>query len=235
MKVNDALKTLENYVGLKLGSGQCYAVPALITNLTGQSSLGGGIDIPKPSRVGGGMSAKDIWRDYSFKNAKIFIPNQYSDLKPGQIICIKAGANLYDNVYTDGVHGHVFVVKELKHGLIYMYEQNWLDIYGRLNETVRITVYADVPQFYSNISGLVELNDMTTYNVNVNILNVRNKPSLNSSKMAFYTRDKKVNIDYTTFDKHANILWGHYTSFTGQDRYIAIRDYNLDYEYMSEV
>ncbi len=59
------------------------------------------------------------------------------------------------------------------------------------------------------------------YRVNVDALNVRSAPTVNSSIWAVYARDEIVNLDdwYTFADGY---VWGRYTSYAGLTCYIAV-------------
>lgn len=70
----------------------------------------------------------------------------------------------------------------------------------------------------------VVTNDVSggTYTCVVDLLNVRNAPTLNSSSVATYSRGQTVNLDNwsTSADGY---IWGRYTSYSGATRYVAVR------------
>lgn len=60
-----------------------------------------------------------------------------------------------------------------------------------------------------------------SYTVNVDVLNVRDAPSVSGNVVAEYYRGETVNLDswYTVVDGY---VWGRYTSYSGNIRYIAV-------------
>lgn len=61
-----------------------------------------------------------------------------------------------------------------------------------------------------------------TYTCVVDTLNIRNAPSLNSSSVGTYTKGKTVNLDNWS-TKADGYIWGRYTAYSGETRYIAVR------------
>ena len=99
-KTEQALATIKSKLGVRLGSGQCYAVSAFYSQFLGGCNLGGGINNPNPDGNGRqeagsdtrrGMSASNIGGDYNWsaKGWSVKFDPSMLDLKAGCIVNYK--------------------------------------------------------------------------------------------------------------------------------------------------
>ncbi|MGV3027870.1 phage tail protein [Streptococcus hyovaginalis] len=123
-KVEEALNKLGALKGRRVGSGQCYAIPAYYANVLGGPGLGGGVTSIRGLRTGG-MRASHIGTDYHWANYgwKSFAPGNVNDLKAGAIANIKPNASVPG--LTTGYYGHTVVIKTLSGDKVTVYEQNY--------------------------------------------------------------------------------------------------------------
>lgn len=92
-----ALNEIKSRVGTSVGSGQCYGLVALYSQLLGGCNIGGGINTPNPDGNGRqasgsdtqrGMSASNIGGDYNWEAVgwKVRFDPSFSDLRVGCIV-----------------------------------------------------------------------------------------------------------------------------------------------------
>lgn len=123
-KVEAALKKLGALKGRRVGSGQCYAIPAYYANVLAGPGLGGGVTSIRGLRTGG-MRASHIGTDYHWANYgwKSFAPGSVNDLKTGAIANIKPNTSVPGLI--TGYYGHTVVIKSVSGGKVTVYEQNF--------------------------------------------------------------------------------------------------------------
>lgn len=122
-QTKDALNALTGLKGRLVGSGQCYAIPAWLSNRLGGAGLGGGVTGIR-GLIRGGMAAAYIGTDYNWGQYgwKAFTPKSTSDFHAGVIINVKPFAG--GPVYT-GAYGHTVVVKSISGDTLIVLEQNF--------------------------------------------------------------------------------------------------------------
>lgn len=115
VQTQSALAQLEARRGQTVGSGECYAIPALYSSLLGGPGLGGGVT-GITDLIGDGMSAKNIgtaydWGKYGWAVKQ---PTSPADLKVGAIL----------NHNSDNPYGHTLVIKAIEGDTVVTLEQN---------------------------------------------------------------------------------------------------------------
>lgn len=123
-----ALNEIKSRVGTSIGSGQCYGLVALYSQLLGGCNIGGGINTPNPDGNGRqasgsdtqrGMSASNIGGDYNWDAVgwKVRFDPSFSDLRVGCIVNYKPTSS--------NIWGHTAVISAV-HGSSYdVIEQNY--------------------------------------------------------------------------------------------------------------
>ena len=123
-----ALNEIKSRVGTSVGSGQCYGLVALYSQLLGGCNIGGGINTPNPDGNGRqasgsdtqrGMSASNIGGDYNWDAVgwKVRFDTSFSDLRVGCIVNYKPTSS--------NIWGHTAVISAV-HGSSYdVIEQNY--------------------------------------------------------------------------------------------------------------
>lgn len=123
-----ALNEIKSRVGTSVGSGQCYGLVALYSQLLGGCNIGGGINTPNPDGNGRqasgsdtqrGMSASNIGGDYNWDAVgwKVRFDPSFSDLRVGCIVNYKPTSS--------NIWGHTAVISTV-HGSSYdVIEQNY--------------------------------------------------------------------------------------------------------------
>lgn len=123
-----ALNEIKSRVGTSVGSGQCYGLVALYSQLLGGCNIGGGINTPNPDGNGRqasgsdtqrGMSASNIGGDYNWDAIgwKVRFDPSFSDLRVGCIVNYKPTSS--------NIWGHTAVISAV-HGSSYdVIEQNY--------------------------------------------------------------------------------------------------------------
>ena len=123
-----ALNEIKSRVGTSVGSGQCYGLVALYSQLLGGCNIGGGINTPNPDGNGRqasgsdtqrGMSASNIGGDYNWDAVgwKVRFDPSFSDLRVGCIVNYKPTSS--------NIWGHTAVISAV-HGSSYdVIEQNY--------------------------------------------------------------------------------------------------------------
>lgn len=123
-----ALNEIKSRVGTSVGSGQCYGLVALYSQLLGGCNIGGGINTPNPDGNGRqasgsdtqrGMSASNIGGDYNWDAVgwKVRFDPSFSDLRVGCIVNYKPTSS--------NIWGHTGVISAV-HGSSYdVIEQNY--------------------------------------------------------------------------------------------------------------
>lgn len=123
-----ALNEIKSRVGTSVGSGQCYGLVALYSQLLGGCNIGGGINTPNPDGNGRqasgsdtqrGMSASNIGGDYNWEAVgwKVRFDPSFSDLRVGCIVNYKPTSS--------NIWGHTAVISAV-HGSSYdVIEQNY--------------------------------------------------------------------------------------------------------------
>lgn len=123
-----ALNEIKSRVGTSVGSGQCYGLVALYSQLLGGCNIGGGINTPNPDGNGRqasgsdtqrGMSASNIGGDYNWDAVgwKVRFNPSFSDLRVGCIVNYKPTSS--------NIWGHTAVISAV-HGSSYdVIEQNY--------------------------------------------------------------------------------------------------------------
>ena len=123
-----ALNEIKSRVGTSVGSGQCYGLVALYSQLLGGCNTGGGINTPNPDGNGRqasgsdtqrGMSASNIGGDYNWDAVgwKVRFDPSFSDLRVGCIVNYKPTSS--------NIWGHTAVISAV-HGSSYdVIEQNY--------------------------------------------------------------------------------------------------------------
>jgi hypothetical protein len=131
-KTLEALNVIKSKVGTSVGSGECYGLVALYSELLGGCNIGGGINTPNPNGSGRqangsdqrrGMSASNIGGDYAWASYgwQVLYDPSFSDLKTGVIINWKPTAS--------NIWGHTGVVSNVSSGSFDVIDQNY--DYGR--------------------------------------------------------------------------------------------------------
>ena len=123
-----ALNEIKSRVGTSVGSGQCYGLVALYSQLLGGCNIGGGINTPNPDGNGRqasgsdtqrGMSASNIGGDYNWDAVgwKVRFDPSFSDLRVGCIVNYTPSSG--------NIWGHTAVISAV-HGSSYdVIEQNY--------------------------------------------------------------------------------------------------------------
>uniref|UniRef100_UPI003F68DCB8 phage tail spike protein n=1 Tax=Streptococcus pluranimalium TaxID=82348 RepID=UPI003F68DCB8 len=124
-KTKSVLNELNGLKGRRIGSGQCYAIPAWYAMKLGGPWLGGGVTNGFRGLIKGGMAAGLIGDDYNWKQFgwQVVRPKKVSDIIPGAIANIKinhSGAQI-----VTGPWGHTVVVKAVSGNTVTVLEQNY--------------------------------------------------------------------------------------------------------------
>ena len=123
-----ALNLIKSKVGTTIGSGECYGLVALYSEMLGGCNLGGGINTPNPNGNGRqadgsdtqrGMSAANIGGDYGWASVgwRVLYDPSFSDLRGGVIVNFKPTSR---NIY-----GHTAVISRVGDGSFDVIEQNY--------------------------------------------------------------------------------------------------------------
>jgi tail protein len=123
-----ALNEIKSRVGTSVGSGQCYGLVALYSQLLGGCNIGGGINTPNPDGNGRqasgsdtqrGMSASNIGGDYNWDAVgwKVRFDPSFSDLRVGCIVNYKPTSN--------NIWGHTAVISAVNGSSYDVIEQNY--------------------------------------------------------------------------------------------------------------
>lgn len=123
-----ALNLIKSKVGTTIGSGECYGLVALYSEMLGGCNLGGGINTPNPNGNGRqadgsdtqrGMSAANIGGDYDWASVgwRVLYDPSFSDLRSGVIVNFKPTSR---NIY-----GHTAVISHVGDGSFDVIEQNY--------------------------------------------------------------------------------------------------------------
>lgn len=123
-----ALNAIKARVGTTIGSGECYGLVALYSEMLGGCNLGGGINTPNPNGNGRqdsgsdtkrGMSAANIGGDYDWASVgwQVRYDPSFSDLRAGVIVNFKSTSR---NIY-----GHTAVISRVGDGSFDVIEQNY--------------------------------------------------------------------------------------------------------------
>ena len=123
-----ALNEIKSRVGTSVGSGQCYGLVALYSQLLGGCNIGGGINTPNPDgngrQAGGsdtqrGMSASNIGGDYNWDAVgwKVRFDPSFSDLRVGCIVNYKPTSS--------NIWGHTAVISAVNGSSYDVIEQNY--------------------------------------------------------------------------------------------------------------
>lgn len=131
-KTLEALNVIKSKVGTSVGSGECYGLVALYSELLGGCNIGGGINTPNPNGSGRqasgsdqrrGMSASNIGGDYDWASYgwQVIYDPSFSDLKAGAMINWKPTAS--------NIWGHTGVISNVSSGSFDVIDQNY--DYGR--------------------------------------------------------------------------------------------------------
>ena len=123
-----ALNLIKSKVGTTIGSGECYGLVALYSEMLGGCNLGGGINTPNPNGNGRqadgsdtqrGMSAANIGGDYDWASVgwRVLYDPSFSDLRGGVIVNFKPTSR---NIY-----GHTAVISRVGDGSFDVIEQNY--------------------------------------------------------------------------------------------------------------
>ena len=130
-EATQTLKTLneiKSRVGTSVGSGQCYGLVALYSQLLGGCNIGGGINTPNPDGNGRqasgsdtqrGMSASNIGGDYNWDAVgwKVRFDPSFSDLRVGCIVNYKPTSS--------NIWGHTAVISAVNGSSYDVIEQNY--------------------------------------------------------------------------------------------------------------
>ena len=111
-----ALNAIKAKVGTTIGSGECYGLVALYSEMLGGCNLGGGINTPNPNGNGRqasgsdtqrGMSASNIGGDYDWASVgwKVLFDPSFSDLREGCIVNYKPTST--------NIWGHTAVINRI--------------------------------------------------------------------------------------------------------------------------
>ncbi|MFU2180700.1 N-acetylmuramoyl-L-alanine amidase [Streptococcus pluranimalium] len=122
-KTKAALDGLNALKGRRVGSGQCYAIPAWFSMKLGGPGLGGGVT-GISGLIRGGMAAAAIGTDYAWSKYgwKVINRPSASQLQAGQIYNIRANNG---NPPTTGIWGHTGVIKRVSGTTVTVLEQNF--------------------------------------------------------------------------------------------------------------
>lgn len=122
-KTKAALDGLSSLKGRRVGSGQCYALPAWFSMKLGGPGLGGGVT-GISGLIRGGMAAAAIGTDYNWGKYgwKVIGRPSASQLQAGQIYNIKANNG---NPPTTGIYGHTGIIKKVSGTTVTVLEQNF--------------------------------------------------------------------------------------------------------------
>lgn len=123
-----ALNEIKSRVGTSVGSGQCYGLVALYSQLLGGCNIGGGINTPNPDGNGRqasgsdtqrGMSASNIGGDYNWDVVgwKVRFDPSFSDLRVGCIVNYKPTSS--------NIWGHTAVISAVNGSSYDVIEQNY--------------------------------------------------------------------------------------------------------------
>lgn len=123
-----ALNEIKSRVGTSIGSGQCYGLVALYSQLLGGCNIGGGINTPNPDGNGRqasgsdtqrGMSASNIGGDYNWDAVgwKVRFDPSFSDLRVGCIVNYKPTSS--------NIWGHTAVISAVNGSSYDVIEQNY--------------------------------------------------------------------------------------------------------------
>lgn len=123
-----ALNEIKSRVGTSVGSGQCYGLVALYSQLLGGCNIGGGINTPNPDGNGRqasgsdtqrGMSASNIGGDYNWDAVgwKVRFDPSFSDLRVGSIVNYKPTSS--------NIWGHTAVISAVNGSSYDVIEQNY--------------------------------------------------------------------------------------------------------------
>lgn len=123
-----ALNEIKSRVGTSIGSGQCYGLVALYSQLLGGCNIGGGINTPNPDGNGRqasgsdtqrGMSASNIGGDYNWDTVgwKVRFDPSFSDLRVGCIVNYKPTSS--------NIWGHTAVISAVNGSSYDVIEQNY--------------------------------------------------------------------------------------------------------------
>lgn len=123
-----ALNEIKSRVGTSVGSGQCYGLVALYSQILGGCNIGGGINTPNPDGNGRqasgsdtqrGMSASNIGGDYNWDAVgwKVRFDPSFSDLRVGCIVNYKPTSS--------NIWGHTAVISAVNGSSYDVIEQNY--------------------------------------------------------------------------------------------------------------
>ena len=123
-----ALNAIKARVGTTIGSGECYGLVALYSEMLGGCNLGGGINTPNPNGNGRqasgsdmqrGMSASNIGGDYDWSSVgwKVLFDPSFSDLREGCIVNYKPTST--------NIWGHTAVISAVNGSSYDVIEQNY--------------------------------------------------------------------------------------------------------------
>ena len=123
-----ALNEIKSRVGTSIGSGQCYGLVALYSQLLGGCNIGGGINTPNPDGNGRqasgsdtqrGMSASNIGGDYNWDAVgwKVRFDPSFSDLRVSCIVNYKPTSS--------NIWGHTAVISAVNGSNYDVIEQNY--------------------------------------------------------------------------------------------------------------
>lgn len=123
-----SLNEIKSRVGTSVGSGQCYGLVALYSQLLGGCNIGGGINTPNPDGNGRqasgsdtqrGMSASNIGGDYNWDAVgwKVRFDPSFSDLRVGCIVNYKPTSS--------NIWGHTAVISAVNGSSYDVIEQNY--------------------------------------------------------------------------------------------------------------
>lgn len=123
-----ALNAIKAKVGTTIGSGECYGLVALYSEMLGGCNIGGGINTPNPNGNGRqasgsdterGMSASNIGGDYDWEALgwKVRFDPSFSDLRAGCIVNFKPTSG--------NIWGHTAVILAVHDGSFDVIEQNY--------------------------------------------------------------------------------------------------------------
>ncbi|MGQ9412212.1 phage tail spike protein [Streptococcus pluranimalium] len=124
-KTKSVLNELNSLKGRRIGSGQCYAIPAWYAMKIGGPWLGGGVTNGFRGLIKGGMAAGLIGDDYNWKQFgwQVVRPKKVADIIPGAIANIKINHN--GGQIVTGPWGHTVVVKAVSGNTVTVLEQNY--------------------------------------------------------------------------------------------------------------
>ena len=156
------------------------------------------------------------------------LPPNWKRYKKGEI-AIEAGDIAIWKWGHGDTYGHVGIVLSVKDNYITSVEQNVtnpnLTTGGRAEVRTRGSLYLAGfirPSYSADTWVLVSENG--TFCVDVNCINVREKPSLYAKKVAFYRKGNIINYDNYVINE--GFIWISYLSYSGVRRYLAIGTHN---------